>query len=148
MARELERFGAWAAAHPRRDGEPWEVAVLTFYRAQERELRERLRQLTRQPGETRHFTLKRDGATVVQVELCTVDRFQGHEADVVMLSFGRTRGIGFLDSLNRLNVAITRARYQRVVFGRRANFDRDRAPELLRDFTRSITTRTYDIQEP
>lgn len=147
VARELERFGAWGAAHPRRDGEPWEVAVLTFYRAQERELRERLRALTRQPGESRHFALKRGDALVVRVELCTVDRFQGHEADVVMLSFGRTRGVGFLDSLNRLNVAITRARYQRVTFGRRANFDRDHAPELLRDFTRSVTTRTYDIQE-
>ncbi len=84
---------------------------------------------------------------VAVVELCTVDRFQGHEADVVMLSFGRSRGIGFLDSLNRLNVAITRARYQRVVFGRRANFDHDRVPELLRDFARSVTARTYDIEE-
>lgn len=148
VARELERFGAWASTHRRRDSEPWEVAVLTFYRAQERELRDRLRALTRQYGETRHFALRRDGALVAQVELCTVDRFQGHEADVVMLSFGRSRGIGFLDSLNRLNVAITRARYQRVVFGRRANFDHDRVPELLRDFTRSVATRTYDIQEP
>lgn len=147
MARELERFGAWAAAHRRGDGEPWEAAVLTFYRAQERELRDRLRALTRQHGATRHFELRRDGAVVARVELCTVDRFQGHEADVVMLSFGRSRGIGFLDSLNRLNVAITRARYQRVTFGRRANFDHDRAPELLRDFARSVTTRTYDIQE-
>lgn len=147
VVRELERFGLWAVTHRRPDGAPWEVAVLTFYRAQERELRGRLRSLTGARGATRHFQLRRDGTVVAVVELCTVDRFQGHEADVVMLSFGRSRGIGFLDSLNRLNVAITRARYQRVVFGRRANFDHDRVPELLRDFARSVTARTYDIEE-
>ncbi len=148
VVRELDRFGAWAAAHRQPDGAPWEVAVLTFYRAQERELRDRLRAFTGEHGETRHFRLRRDGAVAAVVELCTVDRFQGHEADVVMLSFGRSRGIGFLDSLNRLNVAITRARYQRVVFGRRANFDHERAPELLRDFARSVAARVYDLQEP
>jgi superfamily I DNA and/or RNA helicase len=30
-------------------------------------------------------------------------------------------GIGFMDNQNRLNVALTRARYQNVVFGNREN---------------------------
>ena len=121
--------------------------MLTFYRAQEREIRARLRELTGERGQTRHFRLRQGGAVVATVELCTVDRFQGHEADVVMLSFGRSRGYGFLDSPNRLNVAITRARYQRVTFGRRENFVSDRAPALLRAFAESVTARAFDLQE-
>ena len=40
----------------------------------------------------------------------TIDSFQGHEADVVILSLTRTHGIGFWDDARRLTVALTRAR--------------------------------------
>ena len=53
------------------------------------------------------------------IELCTVDRFQGHEADFVLISFANRRSTSFLESPNRLNVALTRARYQRVIIGDR-----------------------------
>ncbi|MCK5345113.1 MAG: ATP-binding domain-containing protein, partial [Candidatus Heimdallarchaeota archaeon] len=57
-----------------------------------------------------------------KIDVCTVDRFQGHEADIVLLSFVRSGdGIGFLDNPNRLNVAITRARHQLVIFGDKKN---------------------------
>jgi hypothetical protein len=117
---ELDRFSRWAQSNPKPrqdDGAaaPWEVAILTFYRGQERELRERLRRYARAPGAYHHVEL---GAHV-RVELCTVDRFQGHEADVVFLSVGNVRVTNFLESVNRLNVALTRARYQRVVVGHR-----------------------------
>ena len=73
------------------------VAVLTFYVGQERELRKRLKMVT---GTARSpFKLGN-----MSIELCT-DRFQGHEADIVLLSYVRTRSAGFLDSPNRLNVA-------------------------------------------
>ena len=59
------------------------------------------------------------------IELCTVDRFQGHEADFVLISFVNKRATSFLQSPNRLNVALTRARYQRVIIGdRRAMMDK------------------------
>jgi superfamily I DNA and/or RNA helicase len=48
-----------------------------------------------------------------------VDRFQGHEADVVYLAFVNRRPTYFLQSPNRLNVALTRARYQLVIVGNR-----------------------------
>lgn len=119
---ELEEFVAWAGEHPRARGGIWEVAVLTFYRGQEVLLRRRLQQFSGQFGNTRNFRLPRGGPARVHVTLCTVDRFQGHEADLVLLSFVKSGTIGFLNSPNRLNVALTRARYQLVLVGHRTFF--------------------------
>lgn len=87
-----------------------------FYRGQEKVLRFRLQKECKQPGNTRNFDL---GNGRVHVTLCTADRFQGHEADLVLLSFVKTGSVGFLNSPNRLNVALTRARYQLVLIGDR-----------------------------
>ncbi|MOA29029.1 hypothetical protein D3C78_1500160 [compost metagenome] len=48
-----------------------------------------------------------------------MDRFQGHEADLVILSIASRHATSFLESPNRLNVALTRARYQRIIIGDR-----------------------------
>lgn len=131
---ELEHFVGWAQDHKRRDKRdeeiPWTVAVLTYYRGQESLFRERLQRLTGQYGNTRNFHLPR-GRGAVQVTLCTVDRFQGHEADLVFLSFVKSGSIGFLNSPNRLNVALTRARYQLVLVGHQAYFASKRCPSKL-----------------
>jgi hypothetical protein len=119
---ELEHFVAWAGEHPRPRGGLWEVAVLTFYRGQETQLRRRLQQFSGLYGNSRNFRLPRGGPARVHLTLCTVDRFQGHEADLVLLSFVKSGTIGFLNSPNRLNVALTRARYQVVLVGHRAFF--------------------------
>ncbi len=113
---ELKAFSQWAQSAPKPGRDPqaaWEVAVLTFYRGQEAELRKELRKLCKQPGHTRNFEL----GPRVRITLCTVDRFQGHEADLVLLSFVKSGSAGFLNSPNRLNVALTRARYQLVLIG-------------------------------
>ena len=67
----------------------------------------------------RHFTRGPKAKSHLTIELCTVDRFQGHEADLVILSFASARPTSFLETPNRLNVALTRARYQRIVVGDR-----------------------------
>ena len=64
------------------------------------------------------------------VELCTVDRFQGHEADLVIITFASAHPTSFLESPNRLNVALTRARYQRVIVGDRIAMQRARGSVL------------------
>jgi superfamily I DNA and/or RNA helicase len=73
--------------------EPRELALVTPYAAQARLLRELL------PD--------------TEVEVDTVDAFQGREKDAVLLSFVRSNGeqqLGFLKDLRRLNVALTRPR--------------------------------------
>lgn len=127
---ELRAFDAWAEHNPHSDGRPWEVAVLTFYRGQEREIRGHLRRWTRQGNGMRHFTRGPKARPYVTIELCTVDRFQGHEADLVVLSFASARPTSFLESPNRLNVGLTRARYQRIVVGDRNAMARARASAL------------------
>jgi len=76
-----------------------EVAVISPYSAQAAYLRERL------PPE---------------VEVDTVDAFQGREKDAVLVSLTRSNPegkLGFLNDLRRMNVAITRARRHLFVVG-------------------------------
>src|SRR5262245_53841384 len=49
------------------------------------------------------------------VTVDTVERFQGGERDIMILSFVRSRGTGFVFDDRRLNVAITRARRKLVL---------------------------------
>jgi hypothetical protein len=116
MRQHLEAFLAWAKAHPRREGR-WEVACLAFYVRQELAIRDMLRAVTGQPRQETRFELP--GVTLSSG---TVDRFQGREADLVLLSLRNTQRVGFLDSPHRLNVALTRARHLLLVVGRRDYF--------------------------
>lgn len=118
MRRWLESWRDYARSHKRRDGADWTVACLSFYLRQEWEARNMLREFTGRPrGETR-FRLPN---TVVSC--ATVDRFQGREADLVLLSLRNTSRAGHMDSPNRLNVGITRARFMLVVLGHRHYFE-------------------------
>jgi hypothetical protein len=47
----------------------------------------------------------------------TVDSCQGHEADLVGMSMVRNHQTPFMRSLNRMNVAFTRAKYKMVIVG-------------------------------
>jgi superfamily I DNA and/or RNA helicase len=49
------------------------------------------------------------------VSVDTIERFQGGERDIMILSFVRSRGTGFVFDDRRLNVAITRARRQLIL---------------------------------
>ncbi|MFT3841314.1 MAG: AAA domain-containing protein [Myxococcaceae bacterium] len=83
-----------AGLHPR------ELAIISPYRAQAALLAERL-----------------DNP---DVEVDTVDAFQGREKDAVLVSLVRSNAeqqLGFLEDLRRINVAITRARRHLFVVG-------------------------------
>lgn len=104
-----------AAANAQKNGPdrtPWHspdrIRVITFYQAQ--------------VSLIQRFLVKNG---LGQVLVTTVDSCQGCEADVVVLSFVRSndkRGsakhtLGFLTDDRRLNVALTRARYQLICVG-------------------------------
>jgi len=83
-------------------GTKQKVTVITFYKAQQRLLQEKL-------GEA---------ATVM-----TVDSAQGSEADVVILSCVRSnteKGIGHVEDKRRINVALSRAKDKLIVVGNAA----------------------------
>ncbi|KAI9689921.1 MAG: hypothetical protein M1822_009803 [Bathelium mastoideum] len=58
----------------------------------------------------------------------TVDRYQGEQNDYIILSLTRTTRPGYLRSLRRLTVALSRARLGLYILGRRAVFEA--VPEL------------------
>ncbi len=125
MRRVLEAWRTWAAANPRKDGKRWEVACLSFYARQEQAIRDMLRKLTGQHNAETRFDLPN-----TRIACATVDRFQGREADLVLLSFRNVKRTGHADSPNRLNVAITRARFQLVLVGNKNYFENCYSDEL------------------
>ena len=113
IIKEIKKFLAFTKRNStNQDDKPWSIAVLTFYKPQETILREGLRKLCNQPNKMSRFS--KDGVEILNY---TVDKFQGMEADIVFLSMVRGKSIGFMDNINRLNVSLTRAKYQRVIVG-------------------------------
>eukprot|EP00177_Eucheuma_denticulatum_P004381 GFKZ01007961.1.p1 GENE.GFKZ01007961.1~~GFKZ01007961.1.p1 ORF type:complete len:1496 (-),score=199.40 GFKZ01007961.1:396-4883(-) len=80
--------------------------VVTPYKRQMQELRQ---------------SFDRAGIPTGDVEVDTVDSYQGREKDVIVFSCVRTsavnRGIGFVRDVRRMNVGLTRARSSLIVLG-------------------------------
>ncbi|XP_034250544.1 probable helicase senataxin [Thrips palmi] len=59
------------------------------------------------------------------VEVNTIDSCQGQEKDIIIISCVRTNGVGFLSDRQRINVALTRAKYAMFICGNFSSLDRD-----------------------
>lgn len=53
----------------------------------------------------------------LEIEVNTIDSYQGKEKDIIIMSNARTEGIGFLNEISRLNVALTRAKECLILCG-------------------------------
>ena len=131
----LEDFMVWAKGNQPQQGanrdepECWEVALLSPYQAQRRGLRDMVRSLTGLRFETRFDLRQMNPPTNIALTVNSSDRFQGQEADIVVLSMRNGGRKGFLDSPNRMNVATTRAREWRVIVGNYDYFSGEQKPK-------------------
>lgn len=78
------------------------IGIITGYRPQEKRLRD---------------SLKRIKFGDKCCEIGTIDRFQGREYDLVIVSLVRTDGFGFTDNIRRMNVALSRAKRHLLIVG-------------------------------
>lgn len=62
----------------------------------------------------------------INVDVGTVDAYQGLEKDIIFISSVRTEGIGFISNPNRLNVSLSRAKKLVVIFGDLINLNKDK----------------------
>jgi superfamily I DNA and/or RNA helicase len=106
----LDRLEFFASAHAPKHGsgvpvEPIKVVVLTGYSAQRSHLEN---------------ALQSEPRPHLDVEFHTVDAYQGREADVVVFSVTRSNRqgkAGFLAERERINVALSRARFGLCLVG-------------------------------
>jgi hypothetical protein len=101
-----------------------EIGVIALYKKQELKISELLLQRTgavppahQSQSQDTEDDVPRDSALKL-VQVSTVDAFQGAEKEIIIVSTVRTDKLGFTDSPNRLNVALTRARRHLLIVGR------------------------------
>ncbi len=134
ILQELGYLEKWLINNPKPKNRFWTIAILPFYKAQENLLREQLRKKFK----SKRFRTFVDRKNRIRIELCVIDRFQGHEADFVFLSMVQNRRVGFLDCPNRLNVALTRGKYQVLIVGDNKFFaSENHRSDILRKLART-----------
>ena len=125
VVKEVQSAIEWARKNPPqgRDEDTWQIAVLTPYSAQYWRIVEEIKKMTGIDDRSFRFNLKEmKNPAPVTLLVSSTDKFQGQEADIVIISLVLTHRQGFLDSPNRMNVALTRARRKRIIVGRHSNF--------------------------
>lgn len=90
------------------------VAILSFYKKQVDSVRNVLQKRYKTSNK---FNFKKEN---LHITINNVDKFQGQEADIVLLTLTQTERAGFMDSICRVNVAVTRAREKLIVFGNKS----------------------------
>ncbi len=139
---ELDRLFDYLKTQIQRN---WTIAILTFYKKQRKELFNVFNK-NKHYKKIKSRTYRRDKFDNVTIRIDVVDSFQGHEADFVFISMVRNKGIGFMDNPNRLNVALTRAKYQLVIVGNKKHFQKQKRSTYLNELTRITTERGINYE--
>lgn len=133
-AEELDKFITWADL-PENAANSFSVAIICFNKpgpsASNAALKMRYPQLRVRSS---HLGKRNN----VRLRVDTVDSFQGREADLVFVNLNHWRSTSHLRSLNRINVALTRARYQLVVVGRADAFRSEPDGLLIAELSRRL----------
>ena len=143
---ELENIFNWARNNPKGDNTPWTVAVLTPYGKQNFHLLNMVKEISGQNNDFRFDLRSMKQSTPINLVVSSTDKYQGQEADIVLISLVKVSGHGFLDSWNRMNVAITRAKRKRIIFGKYTNFVNTH-DEMLNDLAKSHTGKSLIMKE-
>lgn len=72
-----------------------------------------------------------------EIVVGSVDKFQGDEREAIVLSTVRSKGLGFLTSSARFNVAITRAKRVLIVIGDDRTLENDGKWKALIDHAKT-----------
>jgi DNA polymerase III delta prime subunit len=104
--------------------EPLTIGVITYYADQSRTIVNKLKTVEEiQAQRGWRFTVENKP---IKIRVSIVDRFQGQEQDIVLLSLTRSNtrgGIGFLKNLQRINVSLSRAKQNLLVIGNHRFFN-------------------------
>lgn len=107
--------------------EPKQIGIISPYAAQIRELRKEMSHLS---GRQTNSLMKTSCLPFIkeEIEISTVDGFQGREKEAIILSLVRSNDsqeLGFLTDYRRINVAITRARRHICIIGNSDMMEKD-----------------------
>ncbi|CAL5992832.1 DNA_helicase [Hexamita inflata] len=97
-----------------------DISIITPYAAQRHLIRNKLREIN-----------------ITDIEVSSVDEFQGRENKIIILSFVRSIRVGFTNDVKRLNVSLTRAQYQLYIICNVNCLYRDRELKELVKFYRT-----------
>jgi len=96
------------------------VGIITPFREQAKRIREKVENASK------------------EVEVSTVDAFQGREKDVIIFSVTSTKSFRFVSDENRLNVALTRPKYKLIVIGNAIRIKDANNKLLIKRFLRYV----------
>ena len=91
------------------------IGIISPYKSQVRYMRGALARFGHKLG------LGKEG----DIEVNTVDAYQGREKDIIIISTVRTGSLGFLRDYRRMNVAITRAKHFLWIIGNKNCLQKD-----------------------